>query len=242
LAALPPGALGPFGTWAVGFGNADFCLAWPSPSGGVPLGPGPLPNVPVLVVSGGYDMRTPTAGGVNVANRFPQGHVLVVPGVGHSVLGADTSGCSQDATRAWMLGGAVPTSCPRPAPIVPIVSAYPPTLTKPAGPRVTLAIVKTTILDAEAIWLMTAGLSGDSTPIPGTFGGKLVPQSVRSFALANYSVAAGVSVSGTLRFTKFGLPLAFGGTLTVGGKLAARGIVGLSGSSLRGTLGGQIVG
>src|SRR6185312_7464986 len=35
--ALPAGSLGPFGTWATRFGNADFCLDWPSPSGGAPL-------------------------------------------------------------------------------------------------------------------------------------------------------------------------------------------------------------
>lgn len=243
LAALPPGSLGPFGTWAAGFGNADFCLDWPTPTAGnATLGAGPLPDVPVLEVSGGYDMRTPTSGALSVAARFPQAHVLVVPAIGHSVLGADPSGCSQAATRSWMLGGPVPATCDRPTPIVPDASAYPAPLRKAAGPRATLAIVGATIRDSEAIWLMTAGLSADSTPVPGIFGGRIVPLSARSFRLVNYSVESGVSVSGTLAFTKLGLPLAFGGTLTVGGKLAARGIVGLSGSSLKGTLGGRIVG
>src|SRR5205823_6018849 len=52
VAALPAGSLGPFGAWAVRFGNADFCLKWPSPSGGGTLGAGPLPDVPVLAISG----------------------------------------------------------------------------------------------------------------------------------------------------------------------------------------------
>ena len=62
IAELPPGTLGPFGSWAAGFGNADFCLRWPGPEGDVPFGPGPLPDVPMLAVSGGFDMRTPTVG------------------------------------------------------------------------------------------------------------------------------------------------------------------------------------
>jgi hypothetical protein len=41
---------------------------------------------------------------------------------------------------------------------------------------------------------------------------------------------------------KSGLPLAFQGTLTVGGAAAAPGLLGLSGGSLRGTLAGRVVG
>ena len=58
--ALPPGTFGPFGMWSHRFGNADFCLGWPSPSGGAPLNAGTLPDVPMLAISGGFDMRTPT--------------------------------------------------------------------------------------------------------------------------------------------------------------------------------------
>ena len=110
----------------------SFCLDWPSPSGGVVYGAGPYPDVPMLAVSGGYDMRTPTPGAVSVAAQFPQGHVLVVPGVGHSVLGADASGCSQRAVRSWMLGGAVPATCARPAAFV---AARPPIRRRRRGPR-----------------------------------------------------------------------------------------------------------
>src|SRR5204863_307243 len=79
------------------------CELWPSP-GGTPLGRGPLPNVPVLEVSGGVDVRTPTANAAAVVQRFPQGHLLVVPGVGHSVLGVDLSFCSLREVRYWVLG------------------------------------------------------------------------------------------------------------------------------------------
>ena len=242
IAALPAGTLGPFGPWAAGFGNADFCLDWPSPSGGVQLGAGPMPDVPVLEVSGGYDMRTPTAGAVSVATLFPQAHVLVVPGVGHSVLGADISGCAAKVTRDWILGGAVPTACARPAPIVPVTSAYPAPLTKRAGPLPTLGIARTTIQDAEGIWLMTDALSGSSDPVAGIFGGFLVPTSVRSFKLVNYSVEAGVSVSGTLTIAKNGAPLDFAGLVGVSGKSAAGGVLIVAGTHVRGVLNGRTVG
>jgi pimeloyl-ACP methyl ester carboxylesterase len=62
VAALPAGTFGPFGSWAYRFGNADFCVGWPSPAGGASLATGPLPDVPMLAVSGGFDMRTPTEG------------------------------------------------------------------------------------------------------------------------------------------------------------------------------------
>src|SRR5882724_11355363 len=97
LSALPPGAFGPFGLWAAQLGNADFCLGWPSPAGGAALASGSLPNVPMLAVSGGLDLRTPTAGAASVVARFPQGRLLVVPGVGHSTVTADYSGCAAKA-------------------------------------------------------------------------------------------------------------------------------------------------
>ena len=83
IAALPPGATGAFGSWALQSLSPFACLTWPSPAGGADLGAGPLPNVPVLVLSGDRDIRTPTAEAISIASRFPQGRVLVVPGAGH---------------------------------------------------------------------------------------------------------------------------------------------------------------
>jgi pimeloyl-ACP methyl ester carboxylesterase len=237
--ALPAGALGPFGSWATRFGNADFCLGWPTPSGGAALGAGPLPNVPVLAVSGGFDMRTPTAGAVAVVSRFPQGHLLVVPGVGHSVVTADPSACAAQAVRTWIQGGAVPGKCPRPKALVTPVPALPtPGSARPrqGGPVQTFTIASKTIREAQAAWLMVAPRT-----IAGVFGGKLTA-SANSFTLLRYSISRGVELTGKIRLAKVALPLTFGGTVKVGGVAAAPGILGLSGSSLRGTLGGRIFG
>ena len=193
----------------------------------------------MLAVSGGFDMRTPTAGAVDIVSRFPQGKLLVVPGVGHSVVTADPSGCAARAVRTWMQGGAVP-SCPRSPAILPPIPALPPPgqakPKQPAGPLQTYAIASKTVLEAEAAWLSAAPATA-----PGIFGGRLVTND-RGFTLTRYSITRGVSLSGTLKLTKVGLPLTFQGTLTVGGPGASGGILGLSGTSLRGTLGGRVVG
>jgi hypothetical protein len=238
VSALPAGTLGPFGSWASRFGNADFCLGWPTPSGGGTLGAGPLPNVPLLAVSGGFDMRTPTAGAAAVVSRFPQGRLLVVPGVGHSVVTADPSACAALAVRSWIQGGAVPDQCPRPkAQITPIPALPAPgsARPRPAGPLQTYATVTKTIREAEAAWVVAG-----SEKIPGVFSGKLTP-TTNSFTLVRYSISRGVELSGKIRI-KTGLPLTFEGTVRVGGAAASPGILGLSGNSLRGTLGGRVVG
>jgi pimeloyl-ACP methyl ester carboxylesterase len=244
LAALPPGSLGPFGPWAAQVGNADFCLGWPSPSGGAALASGPLPNVPMLAVSGGFDLRTPTANAVSVVARFPQGRLLVVPGVGHSTLTADFSGCAVAAVHTWMTGGVPPSECPRSQPLVAPVPALPvlPARPRRVSPAATLAIVTATLKEAEAAWLMTDGLTGTSTAVPGIYGGTLTSPSGSTVVLTGYTVAQGVSLSGKLKIVKPGPPLQFEGFLTVSGRRAAAGVLGLKNGSLRGTLGGKFVG
>lgn len=244
IAALPPGTLGPFGSWAAGFGNADFCLRWPGPTGDVPFAAGPLPNVPMLAVSGGFDMRTPTVGAQSVVSRFPQGHLLVVPGVGHSTVTADPSGCAVNAVRSWMLDQSIPASCPLTKPLVLPVSALPAPgqahPRRPLSPAATLTVAKQSLQDAQALWLMTAALSGEATSVGGLFGGQLVAIP-RAITLKSFSDRRGVTLSGRLTFKKNGPPLVFEGAVTVAGAAAAHGVLGLSGATLAGTLGGRTV-
>ena len=51
------------------------------------FGPGPLPDVPVLLLEGEEDLRTPVEGAARVAARFPQAELVVAPATGHSALG-----------------------------------------------------------------------------------------------------------------------------------------------------------
>ena len=105
-----------------------------------------------------------------------------------------------------------------------------------------LAVVSATLKEAEAAWLMTIGLSGSQTPVPGVYAGQLAFNSASSFRLVGYTVARGVSVSGTVKIAKQGVPLQFQGLLTISGSGGAHGILGLNGKTLRGTLGGKLVG
>jgi pimeloyl-ACP methyl ester carboxylesterase len=240
VAALPPGALGPFGKWAARSGRAFFCEQWPSPAGNTPLAPGPFPNIPVLALNGGFDLRTPTANALAVVARFPQGRLIEVPGVGHDVTGADMSGCSQNAVRAWILGRLTPrlASCPRVQPVVKVVHTFP---RRPAKPSVrsTLSVAALTLREAEAAWWQLA--PGAST-LRGLFGGKLVAlKSGTAFTLKSYALAPGVFLTGNVKFVDIGPPSTYKGTVKVSGPAAIPGTLRFSKGSLSGTFGGRPV-
>ena len=232
VGALPTGATGPFGSWATSIGPADYCVFWPSPSGNAPLAAGPLPDVPVLALSGSLDMRTPTANAVSVVSQFPQGHVVVVPGVGHSVLTVDPSGCAVNAVKLWLNGGTPPSRCApaRPyladVPRLPASVASAPVAHGLSGLRGrTLSTVESTVRDALAAGI-TAGGS-----VAGLTGGRALA-SFTSLTLISYSDVPGLTVSGSLRVTraKTGAILAPTGSVTVSGAKAARGTVTLAGA------------
>jgi pimeloyl-ACP methyl ester carboxylesterase len=242
IAALPPGTFGPFGSWASDLGNASLCDTWPSPSGGVNLSAGALPNVPVLALSGGFDMRTPTEGAQSVIAQFPQGKLIVVPGIGHSVTTTDPSGCAALAIRDWIVDPTSSDTCNRPAFLVAPIAAFPRALPagKRATPKATFTIASRTIAEAEAAWLMVS-FSGSNDPIPGVASGKLVPAD-SSVKLTGYGIVPGVTVSGTLELgERSGVTLKFQGRLTVGGRSAARGTLQVQSTGVHGTLGGKAV-
>ena len=112
LAAESPNAFAPFDAeTALGSNVLRLCEHWPT-SGRATAGTGPLPNIPVLVLSGSQDLRTPTEGALRVAELFPQARSLIAPGLGHDVTGA-ASGCPSAAVRNFLTGRHVPTRCPR---------------------------------------------------------------------------------------------------------------------------------
>ncbi|HZO61734.1 MAG TPA: alpha/beta fold hydrolase [Gaiellaceae bacterium] len=240
VAALPSGTFGPFGNWAYRLGNADSCVGWPTPAGGAALGTGPLPNVPVLALNGDFDMRTPADGAQAVISRFPQGRLVVVQGVGHDPVDADQSGCALQAVRLWMSGGTPAPVCPRSAPLVAPVPALPggnKTPKQPWSALATYSIASRTLADAEA----SALLATSSPVVPGVFGGRLTVGQGQ-VTLTRYAASPGVTLTGRLKVNGSKLPLRFEGTLTVAGASAANGILGVSGTSVRGSLGGRLVG
>jgi hypothetical protein len=220
LAALPAGAFGPFAPWAAEIGNVDLCLGWPAPAGGTGIEASALPDVPVLAVSGGLDLRTPTANAAAVVARFPQGHLLVVPGVGHSVLSTDPSGCSQIAVRHWILTNAAPSPCRSARPYLQPVPTLAARAAKRLTPAQSLSLAANTLHEAEAVWLLAANAS--IGPVSGVVSGRLATNEL-GFNLSKYSDTAGLALSGRLTLTSIGAPVVFKGTVTVSGTAAKHG-------------------
>jgi pimeloyl-ACP methyl ester carboxylesterase len=241
VANLPAGALGPFGNWAAKIGTAYFCEQWPTPAGNTPLGPGPLPDVPMIAIDGGFDLRTPVANAVQVQQEFPHGKLLVVRGVGHSVTTADVSGCSQNYVRQWILGtlnAPDQAECrDRVKPIAKVLRVFP---RRPAHKTAatTLAAVGQTVREAEASFWFSL-----SKPMRGLYGGKLVTASnFNSFTLTRYTDAPGVVVSGRVTFAALGPPSTFTGTVRVSGSAALSGTLKIAkNGTIKGTLGGHKV-
>ncbi len=71
----------------------DLCLDWPATPAPEPV-PDAGPDVPVLVLSGRADLRTPLELATRVAATYPRATLLDVPHVGHSVLTSDESRCA----------------------------------------------------------------------------------------------------------------------------------------------------
>src|SRR5215831_7454070 len=244
--ALPSGSTGPFGLWATDLGPAAFCLTWPGQAPRPGIGSGPLPNVPVLVFEGERDLRTPLSNGAALAARFPQGHLVTVPGVGHSVLGTDLTSCTQNAVATWLSGGVPASRCPRSPLLVNPIGAFPTSLGS-LGSRTrgrTLAAVSKTVREAAASWAFA--LTGFSGPhgIAGLYGGSL-RISGTTFTLKRYSLVPGVQVSGSLSLyrpdTGAVLPGRFIGSVRVRGTKAAHGRLSVGPKLLTGTLGGRRV-
>jgi pimeloyl-ACP methyl ester carboxylesterase len=240
VANLPPGALGPFGNWAAKTGTAYFCEQWPSPAGNTPLGPGPLPDVPMIAIDGGFDLRTPVANAEKAVAQFPHGKLLVVRGVGHSVTGADVSGCSQNYIRQWILGtlnAPDQAECSqRVKPLAKVVKVFP---KRPARTVAkTLVVAGQTLREAEATWWFNF-----STAVRGLYGGKLASSSSGlTFTLTRYSAAPGVLLSGKISFVDIGPPSTFKGTVKVSGSAAVAGTLKVTKKNkLTGTLGGRRV-
>ena len=94
----------------------------------------------MLALSGTFDMRTPTANAASVVSQFPQGHLLVVPGIGHSVLTTDPSAlhveCGARMAERKGRAGPVPAhaALPRDVPRIPLSVAKAPIVPGDVGP------------------------------------------------------------------------------------------------------------
>ncbi|MDX6556154.1 MAG: hypothetical protein QOD86_2349 [Miltoncostaeaceae bacterium] len=125
--ALPPGSFGPFGTTAarVVSPQYDFCSGWPGPA--VRAAPSPPSAVPILVMSGRGDVRTPLPDAQTLTASHPGAKLLEVGGSGHGVLLNDGTGCARRALVRFFLDRELP-SCLDGEPLVPPEDRPPPRL------------------------------------------------------------------------------------------------------------------
>jgi len=249
LDRLPARALAPFGPSNV-FAISDLqaCAYWPYTTPAPEPVQAPFPSVPTLILSGADDLRTPTANAREVASQIPGSHLLVVPEVGHSVLGTDLSGCAGRALQALF----------KPAPIQPcrrgrqllnllgLTPLAPARLSAVSPARGfhgkigrTLHALSLTIADFER-QAEVRGLSelesGAFAELAGARIGGLragwAKTGAEKLTLHGYSYVPGVTVTGTIG--------AHGANLRLGGSAAAHGSLRLmSHGRLSGTLGGQ---
>jgi pimeloyl-ACP methyl ester carboxylesterase len=246
LRATPASAFYPFdaGTaWADSV--LPGCAQWPNVAPPAPP-VGALPSAPTLILSGAQDLRTPTAGAVEVASRIPGAQTIVVPYTGHSVLGTDFSGCAQAAVKAFFSSE---TASPcgtahnqfAPTPITPrrlaLVKAVG-GLSGQAGS--TLGAVLDTIVDLERQVIGATLQANQELPSGSSFGGLrggYAQITSSALLLHRLSFVNGVQITGSFPVVKGHLRPA---DLSVEGSRAANGTVRVGASThVSGILGGH---
>ena len=248
--ALGAGAFAPFSTRdAIAFSDERQCAAWPYTTPFAPAPPTQLPAVPTLILSGEVDLRTPTSGAREVQAMIPGSHLLVVPMVGHSVLGSDPTSCAEHALQAVFRGRAIaacrrgPTPARlRPSPPPPRSLAHVSPARHYSGlPGRTVHAVQLTMLDLAgqlALTLETSISAEDlfSLPLLRTGGLRSGWAELNTTAVSfhDYSFVPGVTITGSLRVET--------GDLRIGGTAAAHGTLRLGAHHmLVGILGGRSV-
>jgi pimeloyl-ACP methyl ester carboxylesterase len=190
-------------------GASNECRKWPSTPVPEPP-PATTPDVPVLVIAGRDDIRTPLEGAQAVAAAFPHATVLPVPHVGHSVLTTDEEGCALAGAAAFLAGQPVAPCATKP--IVPSGAYFPAAFQgSPAkAAENTVAALRHDLEIAKA---------GDDNPpsrfgLPGVRGGSAIVRR-GAFDLRNVSLFTGLRVSGKVSASG-------NGTLTLRGKRNGR--------------------
>jgi pimeloyl-ACP methyl ester carboxylesterase len=224
-----------------------LCVSWPD-AAPAPAPPTALPNVPTLILSGGQDLRTPTANAHSVAARIPDAQILVVPYTGHSVIGSDVTSCAKAAIAAFFAGVAV-SPCQAtsnrfpPVPLAPLsASGLPTSAGLPGAQGRTLTASLRTVGDLERT-IVVLGIGFGQIPVGAHFGGlrggdaKVTKTGV---VLDRYSYISGVRLSGAIPLALLLKAKGPSGSLTVSGSSAASGHVRLStGHRVSGVLGGR---
>ncbi|HMJ94531.1 MAG TPA: alpha/beta hydrolase [Thermoleophilaceae bacterium] len=224
----------------------NLCERWPNAPLAPDFGPGPLPDVPVLLLEGEDDLRTPVENAQRVATQFPRSSLVVAPATGHSALGSDFSGCTDRAFKRFFEERPVATRCLharrlfKPAPPPPRRLSQVSPLGAKGRPGRTLAASIMTLGDvAEDSITELFFVDGPAVASGGGLrAGHYSIDRHNTLTLDGVAFVPGVTLTGRLEH--------FGerrqrGRLRVGGGAAAHGSLRLRGGRVSGRLGGRRV-
>jgi pimeloyl-ACP methyl ester carboxylesterase len=204
---------------------AAHCLAWqptPRPDGVPTRGPA----VPVLVLAGREDLRTPLEDARRTAGQYPAATLLALPGAGHFALHTDRGGCAAARTLAFLSGRSV-RPCARPRRLWQV----PPSIPAKLRGRPATAVALTLQAASHEIALYYRPPRRASFIAPGLRGGRMRAIDSDRVVFDRVQWIRGVRLSGLVSSRSI--------RLTVSGRASGR----LSGTParLRGHLGGRTV-
>jgi pimeloyl-ACP methyl ester carboxylesterase len=201
--------------------SIPVCLAWPAASP-PPAPPAPLAPVPTLILSGGFDLRTPREDGAGVAARIPGAQLVAVPFTGHSVVTSDLSDCTKNAIAAFFAGQ--PTAqCPNVQQIIAPSPIAPTRLSRVRGATKalkTIAAVSATVRDVRLQFLGDEIAAGRATPVGAKVAGLRSGHATATshgYLLRRVEFVPGVTVNGAIAAQQGTA------TLTIGGRAAPHG-------------------
>ena len=234
--ALPAGAFAPFDFAAARQDVVDLCLRWPEAPAAPALTGSGYPDVPVLILQGGEDVRTPPEVSAAVAAKLgPKAQRVLLPGIGHAALGSDYSGCAGRVLRDWAAGRDVRTSCPRLRTGLPRIAPAPRSLAELAPRRGLSGRLGRTVtaIDVTLQDLLVSLLIAPSPRAGGLRGGSY-RATEEVLTLRSFEAVPGVQLSGRLRNKR--------ASLRITGGAAARGRITIERTGrLTGVLGGRRV-
>jgi pimeloyl-ACP methyl ester carboxylesterase len=249
---IDPNAVGPFDkTTVVQSSISQSCILFPqTPT--QPVGvPTTLPDVPVLVLSGDQDLRTPNEDAKATAGLFPQASYVQVPGNGHDELGGDITGCAREALTRFVADRTVGDPCQGltdlidPLPIAPTRLTQVPPIRGTGGVPGRSALAALATVDdvtSTAVIRLFNGASalGYGGLRGGWFSGSFASRTGITTTLHGDTYVPGIGVSGHLQQRKLDLPPT--GHLRVSGGRRGSGSLTLASSgTVSGTIGGKAV-
>ncbi len=236
LASLPAGTTAPFAPATAAASSAlPLCADWPA-TPPAPPSPTGVSASPTLILSGVDDLRTPYEQDLTVAAGYSDAQLLRVPGVGHSTVSTDRTGCARRAMIEFLAVGQAPASCPGSgeAQALPL----PPASLGEVPAAVSRSRLAGRVAAAAAITI--EDLLGQTSFSGGGLRGGDWTLGLNGFALHGMTDVPGVALSGTIRVASSTTDsLVIAGHLTVRGRLT--GELALNGRALSGRVGGARV-